>query len=108
MGYNIAEEKMSRHQEGGTAMVVQGRLSQMVMETGQDRKKLGQWCWVKVGTPEHSTYIVTVYMPCDNVNTDSARERVFDQHRKVLEAGGDAQTKQSISGALSATGLTIE
>ena len=34
VGFNSAEDKMCRHQEGGTAMVARGRLSGMVLESG--------------------------------------------------------------------------
>ena len=44
VGYNAAEPKMSKHQEGGTAMMVRGRLSGMVLETGRDERNLGRWC----------------------------------------------------------------
>ena len=40
VGYNVAEENMNRHQEGSTAVVVQGMMSGIVIETGQDVRKL--------------------------------------------------------------------
>ena len=96
MGYNAAEPKMSKHQEGGTAMMVRGRLSGMVLETGRDERTLGRWCWMKVGTPELSTYTATVYVPCNVVNKTSAGERVIDQHRRVLEASGELRKPNDV------------
>ena len=76
--------------------MVRGRLSGMVMETGRDGRKLGRWCWIKVGTPTLSTYIVTAYVPCDGANKNSAGERVIDQHRRVLEASGELRKPNDV------------
>ena len=96
VGNNTAEQKACKNQQGGTAMMVRGRLSGMVMETGRDGRKLGRWCWIKVGTPTLSTYIVTAYVPCDGANKNSAGERVIDQHRRVLEASGELRKPNDV------------
>ena len=70
-------------------MVTKSRLSGMVIETGQDERDLGRWCWMKIGTQNRSTYVATVCIPCDSVNKNSTGKRVVDQHRRVLEAAGE-------------------
>jgi hypothetical protein len=71
-------------------------LSGLVLETGNDGRKLGRWCWIKVGTPTYSTYIITAYVPCDGVNKNSAGERVIDQYRRVLEASGELRKPNDV------------
>ena len=77
MGDNVAEDKMTHHQEGGTAMVARGRLLGMVMETAKGKRNLERWCWMKIGTPERPTYVATGYISCDDINNSSAGERVI-------------------------------
>jgi hypothetical protein len=40
-----------------------------VQETGVDRTGLGCWSWVRVGTVDHSTWIISAYQPCDLTET---------------------------------------
>ncbi len=41
------------------------RLAHFLQETGVDRTGLGQWSLIKVGTGEHSRWIVSSYQPCN-------------------------------------------
>ena len=42
--YNTSEQKITRRQHGGTAMMAMGRLSSQVSEAKTDESKLGRWC----------------------------------------------------------------
>ena len=64
VGYNKSEEKISRSQAGGAAMMAIGRVKVKVMDTGVDETDLGRWCWIKLGGGGKTTYVATVYVPC--------------------------------------------
>ena len=87
---------MSRHQEGGTALATKVRKSGMAMESWKDKRRLGRWYWMKVGTSERSTYVATMYIPCDVEIKKSAGERVIDKYRGLLEPSGELRKPNDV------------
>ena len=61
--HNIHEQHI-RYQQGGTLTTAFTCLSGYVTATGVDPTSLGCWLWVKVGSGQHRTRIVTAYQPC--------------------------------------------
>ena len=71
VAHNI-NERMQRNQHGGCAMMVMGRFSAEVGDTGVDHYGLGRWCWMRVGSGDKKTRTVMAYQPSGSGNTNSA------------------------------------
>ena len=93
-GHNI-HEKICRDQQGGTAIMALGRLTEVIIDLGTDTSGLGRWSWIRVGTNGVTTRIVTAYMPCKPRN-NSAGKTVWDQHRRFFHSKGDFRRPSDI------------
>ena len=95
VGYNV-NERMQRNQHGGCAMMAIEQTSSEVSETGVDPYKLGQWCWMKVGSRDKATRIVMAYQPSGSKSSVSARTTVQEQHEQYFKAWGDLRPARMI------------
>jgi len=95
VGFNTSEQKITRRQHGGTAMMALGRLSSQVNEAGADESKLGRWCWMKVGGGGKTTAVCMAYQPCAP-GDDTAGQTSWDQQARHFEARGDGRSPRDI------------
>ena len=79
-------ESISRCQQGGTMVAAFSRLAGFIQETGVDRTGLGRWSWMKVGTGEHSTRIISAYQPCNMACTSTSDSTGKMQQSKMVWA----------------------
>ena len=47
----------------GTAISGIGRVCDVISETGSETSGSGHWTWLKPGTAEHMTQIISAYLP---------------------------------------------
>ncbi len=81
VAYNVNNNKrMQRNQHGGCAMMAIGQFSSEVSETGVDPYKLGQLCWMKVGSGDKATRIIMAYQPSGSKSSVSAGSTMREQH----------------------------
>ena len=74
------------------------RLTGFIQELGVNRTSLGHWSWIKAGTGDHRTRIISVYQPCNTAKTCTStldasgkmkRSRtVWAQHVRYLRKKG--------------------
>ena len=86
-GHNI-HETICQDQQGGTAIMSLGRLTEVVLDLGTDTSGLGRWSWLRIGSNGVITRVVSAYLPCKPRN-NSAGKTVWDQHRRYFQSKGD-------------------
>ena len=63
-------QNVSTIQQGGAIMACFGEMAKRLVETGKDPNGLGRWTWFKfIGKEQHTTRIVTAYIPCPGPRT---------------------------------------
>jgi hypothetical protein len=80
-------ESFALWQYGGTFQLSLGQLASWVADIGiDDRNLLGQWAWTLLFTSwnEHSTCIISVYVPCHSAGKDT----VYRQHSQYFCQNG--------------------
>ncbi len=97
VAHNI-NKSISRCQQGGALVAAFGRLVMFVQETAINRTGLGHWSWIRVGTGDHSTRIISAYQPCNLTKTRTSTldpsgkmkrsQTVWAQHVQYLRKRG--------------------
>ena len=82
-----------RTQPGGTSILVTGRTSGFASKKGMDDDSLGQWCYIRLGTEEHATWLVCAYNPPSSSRYTRRNNRhrqytVYSQRRRYLQGKG--------------------
>jgi len=63
--HNRQEIYPTKHQRGGTCLVVTNQLSYRAQRPGDDKTGLGRWCWARLrGKGDTYLRIVSIYRPC--------------------------------------------
>jgi hypothetical protein len=55
---------MDSYKPGGTMTTITGKWQSQITESGQDKRGLGRWSYVKISSNKKSIIIVTAYRPC--------------------------------------------
>ena len=70
--YYRKDNSALRDQPGGTAMMAVNKLSYCVQSTGQDKRGMGRWCWIRLrGKGGVQTRLITVYVPTKNAGENT-------------------------------------
>jgi len=65
MGHNKQDPDSARYQPGGTSIVVVNKLSHRAQQLGDDKARLGRWCWARLrGKNNRHLRLISVYCPC--------------------------------------------
>jgi hypothetical protein len=81
-----SNESIRQCQQGGTMVAAFSQLAGFIEETGSDRTGLGRWSWIKVGTGEYSTWIISMYQPCNMAKT----------HTSTLDSSGKMKQSRTV------------
>ena len=84
----VTRKYSCRDQAGGVAMMTMGKMSANVKKVDSDPSKLGRYCWTKLGGAGKTTYVMTVYMPCNKKNAKTKKKTVWDQHDTYYTSQG--------------------
>ena len=84
----VTRKYSCRDQAGGVAMMTMGRMSASVKKVDSDPSKLGRYCWTKLGGAGKTTYVMTVYVPCNKKNAKTKKKTVWDQHDTYYTSKG--------------------
>eukprot|EP00986_Skeletonema_menzelii_P018773 scaffold26710_cov113-Skeletonema_menzelii.AAC.2 len=81
--------KDGRIQPGGTSILATGRTSGFASKKGMDDDRLGQWCYMRLGTEQHATWLVCAYNP-------PSSSRYLRRHRNHRSYTVYAQRRQHL------------
>ena len=87
--HNIAEDHalFSKHQPGGSGIVVRHEFIQYAKNPTKDHRELGRWCsWSFSANPNHVTRIVVAYRPC--LTKTKGLKTVYQQHKRYMYERG--------------------
>jgi hypothetical protein len=91
--HNTTEQHsaFSKHQPGGTGIVVRHELLQYARKPAIDETGLGRWCsWPFYSNPNHATRIVVAYRPCSTKT--KGLKTVYQQHKRYMQSHNIAGT----------------
>ena len=75
------------YQPGGTAILTQGELTVMTMQSGHDTNRLGRWCWKLIrGKNDVRLRIVSIYF-AKKPQSYGDRKAYFQQQAALLKLG---------------------
>ena len=79
------------HQPGGVAIMTNGGASDFMHESGEDKRGLARWVWMKFeGRSEVKTAIIQIYRPVKNQKGESS---VYVQQQSRLKEGEEVLNK---------------
>ena len=91
--HNTTEQHsaFSKHQPGGTGILVRHELLQYARKPAIDETGLGRWCsWPFYSNPNHATRIVVAYRPCSTKT--KGLKTVYQQHKRYMQRKNIAGT----------------
>ena len=82
-----------RTQPGGTSILATGRTSGFASKKGMDDDSLGQWCYMRLGTEAHATWLICAYNPPSSSRYGRRNQRhrnytVYSQRQRYLRGRG--------------------
>jgi len=85
--HNRQEQHPTKHQRGGTCILVANQLSYWAQHLGDDKMGLSRWCWARLrGKNNRYLCIVSIYRPCpSNGPLSTYQQQVHFWSRKNLD-----------------------